>query len=178
MGDDEDPVPPVRGADGLRGDAVPFRIEPARGQLSENGTEPPASLSRKESWYVLQDDVSRSHHANDSHELEEQAGSAGVDAGLLAGDAEVLTGEAPADEVDRSESFKALLRDRCDVAEVQNAGPVLRQYPARVGIDLRLTDDGHARSLKAEVEPADPAEQGEDSHDGLDAGPRSVTSIA
>ena len=166
MGDDEDPVPPVRGADGLRWDAVPLRIEPALGQLSENGTEPPPSVSRKESWNVLQEHEARSNQANDSHELEEEAGSAGVDAGLLAGDAEVLTGESPADEVDGSDVRfgKALLRDLGYVAEVQNAGPVLRQHPARVGINLRLPDDGHARSLKAEVEPADPAEQAEDSH--------------
>jgi len=98
-GDDEDAVAPVRGADGLRWDAVPLRIEPALGQLSENGTEPPPSVSRKESWNVLQEHEARSHHANDPHEVEEQAGLGGVDAGLLAGDRDVLAGEASANKV-------------------------------------------------------------------------------
>ena len=39
--DEEDPVAPVMGADGLRRYAVPHRIVPERGQGSEYGSKPP-----------------------------------------------------------------------------------------------------------------------------------------
>jgi len=69
-----------------------------------------------------------------------------------------LAGEPAADEIDRSESLKAILRDLRYVAQVRHVGPMLRQDPARVGVDLRLSDDGHAGALEAEVQAPDPAE--------------------
>ena len=155
----------MRGADGLRWDAVPLRIEPALGQLSENGTEPPASLSRKESWNVLQEHVSWSNQANDSHELEEQPGSTGVDSGLLSGVAEILAWESSEHEVDGSDVRfgKGGLRDGGDVPEVGGGGPMPGEHPTGVGVDLGLCDDLEARSLDAEVQAADAREQGQGS---------------
>jgi hypothetical protein len=56
VGHNEDAVAEVRGADMGRRYAIPFRIEPERGQVSENGSE----SERKVAWNVLQDRVSGS----------------------------------------------------------------------------------------------------------------------
>src|SRR5690348_493109 len=52
VGNKPDPVASVRGAKGRSRYAVPLRVIPARGQVSENSAKPPS----KESWDVLHDD--------------------------------------------------------------------------------------------------------------------------
>lgn len=79
-----------------RRNASPFRIKPCFGQRPKNGVQSVGSNGSD----VLQHDVSRSHHANDSHEFVEQAAAcAFLDAGLLAGGADVLAGEAANDNI-------------------------------------------------------------------------------
>jgi len=56
VGNNDETVPLVTGADGGSWYAVPFSIVPARGQIAENGVEPEASVS----GHVLQDDEARS----------------------------------------------------------------------------------------------------------------------
>jgi hypothetical protein len=59
--DDEEPISTLRGADGGSWNAVPPRIVPERGQVSENGSK----SASKESCDVLHDDEARSKLAND-----------------------------------------------------------------------------------------------------------------
>lgn len=49
VGHDEEAISLVRGADGGSGYTVPERIEPERGKVSKNTSEP----ARKERWHVL-----------------------------------------------------------------------------------------------------------------------------
>jgi hypothetical protein len=86
----------MAGAQIRRLDARPFRIKPCFGQLPENGVH----SVRSDRCDVFQDDVARSHQANDSHEFIEQARpSAALDAGLLACGADVLAREPSANNV-------------------------------------------------------------------------------
>jgi len=86
----------MAGAHSTRRYASPFRIKPCFGQLPENGVQ---SVS-KDRCDVFQDDVARSHHANDTHEFVKEARpSAFLDAGLLSCRADVLTGKASANNV-------------------------------------------------------------------------------
>jgi hypothetical protein len=62
VGNDEDPVTPVRGADGESGYAVPLSIVPARGQVPENVSEPEGTMPGD----VLHDRISGSQLANGS----------------------------------------------------------------------------------------------------------------
>ena len=55
-------IPPVRGANGGSWDAMPFRIVPERGQVSENVSKPP----KKECCDVFHDDEAGSYLANKS----------------------------------------------------------------------------------------------------------------
>jgi hypothetical protein len=51
--DDPDPVTEVRGTNGRRGNALPLRVIPELGQVSENGSHP---ASHKEAWDILHED--------------------------------------------------------------------------------------------------------------------------
>jgi hypothetical protein len=62
VGNDPNPVAPVWGTNGGSWYAVPFRIKPERGQVSENSLKAPS----KQSCDVLHDDVARSYLANNS----------------------------------------------------------------------------------------------------------------
>lgn len=63
---DPDSIPAVRRANGGSRYAMPLRVIPERGQVSENLAVP----STKQSCDVLHDDVPRSNLANDSGELD------------------------------------------------------------------------------------------------------------
>lgn len=54
----EDPVPDVRRTNGCRRYAVPLRIVPALGQVSEYSSEPPVRNETAEGWHVLHEDES------------------------------------------------------------------------------------------------------------------------
>lgn len=56
VGNQPNPVSAVRGADGRSGDAIPDRVIPDLGQVSENGSHP----ETKQAWDVLHDDEARS----------------------------------------------------------------------------------------------------------------------
>src|SRR4051812_18984912 len=87
--DNEEPVTDVRGTNGSRRNAIPFRVIPARGQVPENSVEPP----NKESCDVFHEDEARSYRANEPSELCPQAGSVPVDSDSLSRIGNVLTRE-------------------------------------------------------------------------------------
>ncbi len=65
VGQNEDAVPLVRGANGGSWYAVPLRVIPALGQVSENSSEPQGKVP----WDVFQQDVAGSYCANDSEDF-------------------------------------------------------------------------------------------------------------
>src|SRR5690606_41646964 len=65
VGNNPDAVSLVRGANGASRYAVPFRVIPALGQVSENSSEPQGKVP----WDVLQEDVAGSYVANDSEDF-------------------------------------------------------------------------------------------------------------
>jgi hypothetical protein len=94
VGQDENPLAAVAGSDLGRADTAPFRIEPDFGQVSENLSQ----SGSKQTWDVLQKDVSRSHVANDANDV-------GPDPPLvlgalaLPGNGEWLAREARSDDI-------------------------------------------------------------------------------
>jgi len=107
-------------------------------------------------WDVLDDDISRFKLANDPSEFGPKTRALSVDPGSLAGDGEVLAGEASADEVDGGEVVGAGVSD---VPEPLGVGEVLGKDGAAVGVLLDLPGDAHPCSLEAEVEAADACEE-------------------
>src|SRR5690606_17891347 len=92
---DEDSITEVIGANGCRRNAIPFRIIPARGQVSEYDVQP----SRKQRCDVFHEHVSGSKLANDPGKFSPQAGTFAFNSGSLSCIANVLAGEASADEI-------------------------------------------------------------------------------
>ena len=58
--EDEDPITDVRGTDGGCRHAVPLRVVPALGQISEYSSQPVVRNESAEGWHVLHEDESRS----------------------------------------------------------------------------------------------------------------------
>jgi hypothetical protein len=152
--DDEDAVAEMRGTDMGRRDAVPLCVVPDAGQVSEYSSEPQGKVP----WNVLQEDVSGSKVANGSEGVGPEMARIVVSL-TVPGVRERLAGVSAADEVG---SFNGAPVDRLDVAEVGDGGPVLGEDTAGVGVDLGLPDDPHPGPFQAEVEAADPGEQGTD----------------
>lgn len=74
----------------VRAKHSPFRIEPHRGQVSENGSE----SARSEHWAVLHEDEAWLYFANDPSELAPKPGALAFNACAFSGGADVLAREA------------------------------------------------------------------------------------
>jgi hypothetical protein len=139
---------------------APSSIVPARGQLPENSPEP----ASKESCDVFQQHVAWSNLANDADDLEKESAALSVESGPASCDAEILTGETTAEDVDRLEVVDP---DRADVVESLCIGPVPFEDATTERIDLDLPARARAsRPLNAELKSTDAAKQGAEVHHG------------
>ena len=89
------------GANGLRREHRPLRIEPEVGQVTEYGAEGPSVIDGKKPSHVLQEDVARSHVTKDADNLRPEP-SFVLDAAAGAGCAGRLARETRTDEIHRS----------------------------------------------------------------------------
>jgi len=116
VGNAPPPVPLMAGTHSRCRYARPFRVIPCLGQRSENVVH----SSINDRCDVFQDDVARSHQANDSEQFVEQARSAASQAGTLSGLADVLAGKSTDHNVGCS-----MFRVECaDVIVNRNGGPM------------------------------------------------------
>jgi len=77
----------------------------------------------------------------------------------------ILAWEPAADDIHGNAICpEAIGSENCDIVVAGDAGPVLGEDAAAVGIDLAEGDGSHSGSLEPEAEPADPAEEIEDIH--------------
>jgi hypothetical protein len=131
------PVSPVRGTNGGSRYAVPLRIKPERGQVSENSVKPPS----KECCDVLHDDEAGSKLANQTGVFTPETRALAVNSGARPGDADVLAGEAPADGIDGNSVCRQTLgREGPHVVVTGDAGPMLGEDGAAIGLDLAERD--------------------------------------
>jgi hypothetical protein len=94
----EETISEVRGADGCRGNAIPFRSPPARCQVTEDALERLPLVDREQPGHVLDEQHRRSTLARNAPDLgPEPAGI--IDAESLTGDACTLTRESSNDEI-------------------------------------------------------------------------------
>jgi hypothetical protein len=147
VGHKPEPVPLVRGTKGRSRKAVPLRVIPERGQVSENALKAPS----KQSCDVLHEHVARSKLANHTGVLAPKTRARPVDPGAPAGDADVLAREPSAQDVD---PFDCSCPDVPDIRHAKHVRPVLRKNSLAERVDLALPQNSHACSLEAEVEAA------------------------
>jgi hypothetical protein len=82
----------------VRAQDAPFRIEPQRGQVSENSSKP----STNEHWGVFHEDETGSNLANDPGKFRPEAGALSFDSGALSCCADVLARKASRNDVNNS----------------------------------------------------------------------------
>jgi hypothetical protein len=95
-GNDEHPVPDMRGANVGSRYAMPFSIIPDLGQRPENSIQP----SSKQRCHVLQDNRSRLQFSNQANGLKEQSASLSVKTCPESGIGNILAGETTCDDID------------------------------------------------------------------------------
>jgi hypothetical protein len=147
----------MRRADVLRTYAVPLRVIPERGQVSEHSTEP----SAPDRGDVLHEDVVGSKLPNDPSELGPKTRASVGESFASAGDTEALAGEAAADELDGGEIVGA----NVTYIDVSNSVRESRlKYGPAIGVELDLPRRLEARALEPEVEASNPGKERADAH--------------
>jgi len=162
VGNNPNPVPLVRRTNGGSWNAVPFRIKPERGQVPENAVEPsPAKRAD-----VLHDDVEGSKLANKTGVLEPETRSLARKPRALPRDADVLAGEAATDDIDGDAvSNKSVCREGPHIVIARDAGPVLCENGAAVGLDFAEGDGSESFGpFEPKAETSNAAEQVEHFH--------------
>jgi len=134
--------------------AIPFRIEPERGQVSENVSKPPS----KQSCDVFHDDVSGSNLANKTPEFTPQSGAFTSESCAFPCEANVLAWESTADDIYRLHAGERFSAQGTYVIKNWDIGPMLSQNCSAVGIDFAERDGAHSCSFESETEPSDAAE--------------------
>jgi hypothetical protein len=95
-GNDEHPVPDMRGTNGGSRYTMPFRMIPDLGQRPENSVQP----SSKQRCHVLQHNCSRLQFSNQANGLKEQSAALSVKACPESGIGNILAGEATCNNID------------------------------------------------------------------------------
>jgi len=153
---DEKPLASVGCANVSGGGKCPFGAVSGLFQSSKDNWE----SARAERGDVFDDDDTGPHFADDPQVLEPQARPRAVKSCALPGVRQVLAREPAADHVDRREVVRA---DRPHVIVAGGVRPVLLEHGAAVRVRLDLPDRAaQSRAFKADVKPADTAEQGSD----------------
>lgn len=153
VGQEEEPVSPVRGADGGSGYTIPPRNVPERGKVGDDGVEPP----RSQGGDVLDDDVGRSALDDDPPELSPQARALSSEARTLASKADILAWESTTEHV-------ALWEVGCShmkyIRELRNVRPMAREGGTAEFLLLDLKHGmAHASPLHPKLKATDPREK-------------------
>lgn len=157
VGHDPDPIPLVRGANCGSWYAMPLRIKPDRGQVSENTAKPSPPISVKESCDVLHEKELGSKLASQPAHFGPKAATRAIKPRPGSRIAKVLTREPAADDVNgNSIGSKPLCGEGSNVVITGHLWPVLRKHATGKGFDFAEGDGFKAaRAFKAEAKSAD-----------------------
>lgn len=132
----------------------PARIIPQRGQVSENGSEPPSS----ESWRVLHEDVVGFHFANDSDKFLPQSAAWVFESESLPSDADALTGKSARNHVNNASPRASV--EGADIVPDRERRERAVVLPSQEDFALMLSDLDGADGAPAEQFPAEDAAAG------------------
>jgi hypothetical protein len=141
----------VRGAHGCRGNAVPLRSPPARGQAPEDLREGRAVVDGEQPGHVLDEQHRRVTVDEDAVDVRPEPPLV-VDAGATSGDAGGLAGESRSDEIHSSAPRSAV--EGCEIVPDRNRSQARFFHPrhesgCNVGLPL---DNAHKASPSGERE--------------------------
>jgi hypothetical protein len=142
VGHDPDPIPAVRCANGGRWYAIPVRIEPDLGQVSENAAEPVA----REGTNVFHDRVGGSYFANKTRELSPESRPFVCEPLVLACGRYSLTGESSANNVNWAGDVFCM--ESPHIFKNLNSRPVFPKDRPCKRVTFTERDRLHSRALK------------------------------
>jgi hypothetical protein len=153
VGNDPDPVPAVRSANGGSGYTVPLRIIPERSEAPEDDVQ----SARAKGADVFDDDPRRADFRDEAVELEPEAAAFTGKSCSFSCEADILAGESSTDDID---FLRHIGGGQCGhIFKNRYVGPVLTQHQPSFGVDLAKRGGPHARALQPQREAPDPAEQ-------------------
>lgn len=156
VGHNPDPIPPVRGAHGASGYTMPFRIIPDRSERPEHSIQ----SARAKGADVFNEDVARLEDFDRFGILEPEPAPFSSESSAFSGEANVLTGEPAAQEID---GFDGSPINCANISVSLNVGPVLGEDSLTVGINFDLPRDFKTGSRKAKVKSSYSGEETADS---------------
>ena len=157
VGHNPDPIPPVRGANGACGYTMPLRIVPERSERPEYLIQ----SARTKGGDIFDEDVSRLERVDRFGVLKPESAAFSAKSGAFPGEADVLAGEAAAQEINR---FNGLPINGSDVSVSLHCRPVFGEHSLTVGVDFNLPRDIKTGSFKAKVKPSYACKKAPDSH--------------
>lgn len=166
----EETIAEVRGADGCRGNAVPFATPPARDHVPDDLREGSPAVDGEQTGHVFDEQDARVALDGDSPDIGPEP-SLVVDTASVARDACRLAREPRSDEIHRSSPSSCVERgevtpDRSDV-QGRSAHPS-HEHGRAVGLPLNSTNKSviGAGKSDAQIEPGDAGAecQGAESH--------------
>lgn len=108
-------------------------------------------MGASQPWNLLEESPRRTERLGNPDDLPEEAGTIPAKPGAFSGDAEVLTGEAPAEKIDS----RVCNANGSDIVPARDGGPAPFEDLSAERVDFDLPRDGEPGSLKAEVESPD-----------------------
>jgi hypothetical protein len=150
VGNNPDAISSVRGTNGWRRNAMPFRINPDLGHVSENRVQP----STKQRCHVLQHREPWSYQANGSNHFPVESRTLAGKSGTFPSKWDVLAGEAGGDDVGLALSELSL----GDVGMDRDARPLFAEDGLAELVLFTERDGSHPGSFESEGEAADAAE--------------------
>lgn len=136
----------MRGAEVVRSQHTPLRIEPERGQVSKYTSKP----ARSERWAVFHEHEPGSYLTNDPKHFAPESASLAVDALAFAGDADVLAREASRHHVNTAAPWSSVKGSDVIPDRERRQEPIVlarNEYVPSVGLEL----DGADRSPSEQV---------------------------
>lgn len=152
VGHEPEPLPPVRGTNGSRGEQTPLRIEPEGGKIVEDFGKP----SPNKSGDVLQDDVFGCHVSDDAPHVGPEV-SVVVNATSLACSGERLARQAGSDDMNSSTPRCAIEGREIvpDRAEIQSRFfHPFHENGRCVAVPLNTTNGSYAEGCEGDGESA------------------------
>jgi hypothetical protein len=134
----------VRSPDATSAEHSPSRIEPHRGQVSENSSKPKSS----EVCRIFHEDVARSYFTNDPGHLHPESAPLTINACAESGRADVLAWESAADDIDFAVPWLSVeRRDVVPDRESRENAVALpgEQYRTAIGVKFDSADGAPAK---------------------------------
>ena len=156
VGNNPDPITPVRGTNGASGYTMPFRIIPERSERPEHSIQ----SARAKGADIFDEDVARLEDFDRFGVLEPESAAFAGESSAFSGKADVLAGESSTQEID---GFDGSPINCANISVSLDVRPMLGEHSLTVWVDFNLPRDVKTRSGEAKIKSSYSGEETADS---------------